>query len=179
MRSSGFAPIEDCNARLVILGTLPGAESLRQRQYYANPRNAFWPIVCELLEIESFDYDVRCRALIHAGVALWDVCESATRPGSSDAMIDQASVRVNDFKGFLSTHSRIRLILFNGKKAEQMFRQRALPAFDSPLAIELRTLPSTSPANARPGHARKLEQWREAFALIQQPARIRKPAHPQ
>ena len=49
VRSGGFPPVVNRESRVLVLGTLPGPESLRQRQYYAQSRNAFWRIMGALV----------------------------------------------------------------------------------------------------------------------------------
>ena len=81
--SSGFAPIADARARILILGSLPGDDSIRQQQYYAHPRNLFWKIMGRLLGFSAAaPYNERIAALKDADIALWDVCASAQRTGS-------------------------------------------------------------------------------------------------
>jgi TDG/mug DNA glycosylase family protein len=154
MNSSSFEPVSTAAARVLVLGTLPGQESLRRSQYYAHPRNAFWKIVERLFAIPAeADYEERVRLLNAAGVALWDVCAAAHRPGSLDSSIAEESP--NDLAKFLNTHPRVRLICFNGQKAAALARKhKSLNA-----GIESRTLPSTSPANAGIPFDEKLRQW--------------------
>ena len=85
-----FPPIVGANARLLILGTLPGEESLRLQQYYGHPRNHFWPLVAAIFdESLSATYAERERLLKRNRWALWDVLESAERVGSLDSRYAQ------------------------------------------------------------------------------------------
>ena len=87
----GFPPVASPASRVLVLGSLPGQESLRRRQYYAHPRNAFWAIIERLFEIPAaVAYARRVQMLRRSGVALWDVCAAAVRPGSLDGAIEPA-----------------------------------------------------------------------------------------
>lgn len=141
---------------------MPGEASLRAGQYYAYPRNAFWPIIEELFGIAAdADYAKRCAELVGHGIAVWDVLKSCTRSGSLDAAIDASSIVPNDFRDFFTRYPTIRAIYFNGTMAEQSYRRYVLPGLPEPFdGIAGMRLPSTSPANASYSFARKLEHWR-------------------
>ncbi|MGR9014375.1 MAG: DNA-deoxyinosine glycosylase [Gammaproteobacteria bacterium] len=158
-----FEPIEDLNAEILILGSMPGQESLTASQYYANRRNAFWKIMAELLGFD-FDcsYETRLQALKTARIALWDVLQSCTRTGSLDAKIDTGSITANDFKSFFQTHKHIRAVFFNGAKAESAYRQHVLPTV-STVNVSYMRLPSTSPAHASLSYQQKLQTWQAAL----------------
>mgnify|MGYP001813067776 CR=1 FL=1 len=162
--SSGFPPVARSDARILILGSLPGERSIREQQYYAHPQNVFWRIMHELFGVEG-DYASRCEGLTDHGIALWDVLRSSVRPGSMDADIRLASATANDFATFFAGHPRIRLVAFNGRKAEQLFGR-----FADPIGIDRGIarvgLPSTSPAYASLPYPGKLKAWRQA--LVQQ-----------
>ena len=159
MLAHGFPPLATPRATRLILGSLPGADSLRAGQYYAHPRNVFWRIMGELFGADpSLSYAARARTLGAAGIAVWDVIASCSRSGSLDAHIDRASVTLNDFASFLAIHRSITHVYFNGAAAEQLFMRLALPTVD-PCALEFRRLPSTSPAHARLNFERKLAAW--------------------
>ena len=114
----GFAPIARADARVLILGSMPGAASLAAGEYYAHPRNAFWSIIEAVWDIpRSLPYTERARSVQARGLAIWDVVARCRRPTSLDADIDRASVVVNDFAGFLGRHPGIRQIAFNGAGA--------------------------------------------------------------
>ena len=161
MHSLGFKPVASTNSRVLILGTLPGPVSLEKRQYYAQSRNAFWPIMGELFgAAPELAYGERLRKLQQHRVALWDVCHSAYREGALDASIDQQSIVANDLAGFLRTHTSIRLICFNGQTAGKLYRQLVLPGLPETLRdIRCATLPSTSPAYAAMRFEQKLARW--------------------
>jgi hypoxanthine-DNA glycosylase len=94
----GFPPVVDDDAGLLILGSFPSVQSLAARQYYGNPRNAFWPITSALFGFDAqAPYETRLAALQSHGVALWDVLHKCRRAGSSDAKIDTKSMVANDF----------------------------------------------------------------------------------
>lgn len=160
--SVGFPPVARPDARILVLGSLPGVRSLEESRYYAHPRNAFWSIMGELCGARG-DYAARCAKLSEHGVALWDVLQSSVRPGSLDADIDPASARPNDFTGFFASHPHIRQIGFNGRKSAELFGRLVAPGLDSvPPTV---TLPSTSPAFAAMPVAEKLERWRTLLEM--------------
>lgn len=165
MKSRGFPPIADRAARVLILGSLPGVESLRRREYYAQPRNAFWAIMGELAGAgPALGYAARGRRLRAHGIALWDVCAAARRPGSLDAAIVSASVVVNDFADFYAAHPRIERICFNGAAAAALYSRQVLPQLTAALReLPSVVLPSTSPAHAALSPARKLRRWAQAL----------------
>ncbi len=159
--SAGFPPIARADAEILILGSLPGRRSIAEGQYYAHPQNAFWRIMAELYGVGE-TYDERCRGMIEAGIAVWDVLRQSVRPGSLDADIRLDSARANDFGTFFERHVAIRRVCFNGLKAEALFRRFVLPAVAN-RALELVTLPSTSPAHASLSFDDKLRKWRRGL----------------
>ena len=164
--SEGFPAIEGTDARLLVLGSLPGQRSLAERQYYAHPRNAFWRIMKDVLGVTG-SYEQRCKQLVAQRVALWDVLASSVRPGSLDADIKLDSARANDFTAFFTRHPELHTIAFNGKRAEQLFtRFVGVDTVSEP--IQLISLPSTSPAYAALPFAAKLAAWRSAITTATQ-----------
>lgn len=157
-RSTGFGPIAAPDARILVLGSLPGRASLRAGEYYAHPRNAFWSIM-ETLYGARGDYQARYQALIGAKIALWDVLQSSERPGSLDADIRSETASPNDFRGFLAGHPRIRLIAFNGRRAQELFDRLVAPNLDGNVPRRV-LLPSTSPAHAAMPRDKKISIWR-------------------
>jgi double-stranded uracil-DNA glycosylase len=161
MLAQGFAPIAGPGARLLILGSLPGQASLDAREYYAQPRNAFWMIMGALFEAgPSRPYRERQARLIERGVAVWDVCAVAAREGSLDAAIEPHSVRANDFVQFYADFPEIRCVAFNGATAATLYKQHVLPTLSpAQRRVATLTLPSTSPTHAALSLKDKLEQW--------------------
>jgi hypoxanthine-DNA glycosylase len=157
-----FPPIVDARSRVLVLGTLPGEESLRRQQYYAHPRNLFWPIIFALFDaIPPADYAERLAFLASHRIAVWDVCEIGERERSADTTIRLE--RPNAIDRLLDAHPRIRAVAFNGTAARRLydrhFRRRA--------GLSYLALPSTSPAHATIGFADKLARWtalRDALA---------------
>ncbi len=158
---TGFPPIVSDNARVLILGTMPGVESLRQQQYYAHPRNAFWPIMATLLGYNlTTDYSQRKQYLLSNDIALWDVLQSCFRLGSLDAAIEQSTIIVNDFSAFFSAHPKLSVVYFNGGGAEKLFQRYVLKELSGQFPeLIYQRLPSTSPAYAALSFSDKLAAW--------------------
>lgn len=161
-----FAAIAAPHSHTLILGTMPGVASLRHRQYYAHPRNAFWPIMAELLAFDpGADYATRTGALTAAGFAVWDVLKACIRPGSLDTAIDATSIVPNDIAAFAADHPALRRIACNGGKSAQLFRRHLQPQLErAGRRIEFIALPSTSPAHAGMPYAEKLRIWHAALS---------------
>ncbi|MDE2387647.1 MAG: DNA-deoxyinosine glycosylase [Betaproteobacteria bacterium] len=157
-----FPPIASDQARILILGSMPGEASLAAKQYYAHPRNAFWPIMTQWLQIDPYaSYEKKVTALQSSPVALWDVLKSCKRVGSLDSMIETGTQTGNDFPSFFSTYRKITHVFFNGGTAEASFKRYVLPG--SGLDLTFARLPSTSPANARLSFDGKCRIWHETL----------------
>lgn len=154
-----FPAIAGAGCHTLILGSMPGVASLARQQYYAHPRNAFWPIMTELLGIDAgSDYAARTAALAAAGFGLWDVLKACVRPGSLDAAIETTSIVPNDIAAFAIAHPALRRICLNGGTAARLFRRHIEPRLEIP-TLEIIALPSTSPAHAGMPYAEKLRCW--------------------
>ena len=159
-----FAPVEDAAATVLILGSVPGKVSLAAAQYYAHPRNAFWPVMGELIGFNpDLPYEERLQILRSSGIALWDVLGSCIRKSSLDAHIEIDSLIPNDFPAFFQQHPNITQIFFNGAKAEQCFVKYVLPKLQT-YSLGYQRLPSTSPANAGIPYEKKLLAWQVVTA---------------
>lgn len=153
MRKSSFPPVCDGSTRVLVLGSLPGEESLRQQQYYANPRNGFWRLMEAVLEedLASRPYEERTATLLRRRLGLWDSIGSAARVGSLDAAI--LDPIPNDLAGFAAGLPELRAVAFNGGKAAQLGEPLLAGA-----PVERVRLPSSSPAHAVT-FERKAEAW--------------------
>jgi hypoxanthine-DNA glycosylase len=165
VKSCGFECVARADARVLILGTLPGKVSLERGEYYAQPRNAFWRIMGELAGASpDLPYQHRLRLLTENGIALWDVCSAGNRSGSLDSAIRLSTVDTNDLSGFLQAHPGVELICFNGKKANEIYarkvRQEPRTLFER---IRYEVLPSTSPAHAAMSYDQKRSRWRSVL----------------
>jgi TDG/mug DNA glycosylase family protein len=153
-----FPPIVDANARVLVLGTLPGEESLRRREYYAHPRNLLWPILFALFEPAApnpftLSYPERLAFVAARRIALWDVCAAGEREASADARIRRE--QPNAIDALLDEHKLIRTVAFNGTTARLLYDRH----FTRRAGLTYLPLPSTSPAHARLGFAEKLARW--------------------
>ena len=162
-RIRSFDPVASSNARILILGSMPGERSLEAAQYYAHPRNAFWKIMQEVADVDSSaPYEQRLESLKERGIALWDVLHSCHREGSLDAAIKSGSVKINDFAAFFREHPKIRIVLLNGGTAERYYERYVLPGLKDAKIKHIR-MPSTSPAHAAVSFELKTKAWRLAL----------------
>lgn len=162
-RIHSFDPIIGPRPRCLVLGSMPGKASLDVGEYYAHPRNLFWPLMAELIGFSiELDYAERCHALMGAGIALWDVLQSCQRVSSLDSDIDPSTITINDIGSLLEQHKQIRLVAFNGALAEkQFYRHMKRAQFADRKLIRL---PSTSPANAAISRQEKLHHWQRILS---------------
>jgi double-stranded uracil-DNA glycosylase len=157
-----FPPIVDANARVLVLGTLPGEESLRRQEYYAHPRNAFWPILFALFDAaRQADYAARLAFARAHWVALWDVCASGERAASADATIRREEP--NAIEALLDGHPLIGAVAFNGSGARRLYDRH----FRRRQNLAYLALPSTSPAHAGLDFAGKLARWTALRDVLQ------------
>lgn len=154
-RQRGLSPIADARTRVLILGSFPGVASLGARQYYAHPRNHFWPLLAEITRepLTGMSYGERLAVLARRRIGLWDIIVACERRGSSDQAIRNAE------RGPISRVQRVApalaVVAFNGNTAAT-----AEPAWRAEGYSTLR-LPSTSPA-----YTRKLEEKLVAWRAI-------------
>jgi hypoxanthine-DNA glycosylase len=159
-RLVGLAPVIAPGTRLVVLGSFPGAASLKVQQYYAHPRNHFWPIVGVLLGIDlvAMPYDARLAVIRERGLGLWDVYAACLREGSLDSAIEAAEH--NDLASLKRLAPGLQAIAHNGGESARSMR------ITGSLGLPVHRLPSTSPANASWSFERKLAAWRQVFVAV-------------
>ena len=169
-----FPAVIAAGTRILILGSMPGIASLDAQQYYAHPRNQFWRLLGDIgvtaIDVAGIDprgaglsYRQRLQALLGHGLGLWDVLHSCVRDGSLDAAIEQRSALPNDLLPLLRGHPVMRLCC-NGATAYAALQRHFGKVLASEFPhIDIRRLPSTSPANATWSYARKLGAWADAL----------------
>ncbi len=159
-RKASFPPVARGDARLLVLGSLPGERSLADGRYYAHPQNQFWRLMSPVVgrDLSALGYDDRLAALVEARVALWDVIASARRTGSTDATIREAEA--NDLAALVATLPALRAVAFNGGTAAEIGRSRV-----DATGLDLVLLPSSSPLHTI-GVAAKLPAWSALAAFL-------------
>ncbi len=150
-----FEPVIDGQSKIIILGTIPGVQSLEKQQYYANVRNQFWEIIFALFgEIPCTGYTDKKLFLLHNNIALWDVIDNCHRIGSLDS--DIKNEKANDLNTLFENYPNIKAVVFNGQKAFKIFKKEiGLKVVDKRFI----TLPSTSPAYTI-SLDKKIESWK-------------------
>jgi hypoxanthine-DNA glycosylase len=153
---TSFPPLIDNHSRILLLGTMPGAESLRKLEYYGHTHNQFWKIMFSLFGIvmpSCVSYSEKKKLLLDHRVALWDVLANCEREGSLDSSIKNE--KANDFATLFARYPHIKQVFFTSKKAEEYYGKYVGKQPD----ITYYTLPSPSPANARKTLAEKIAGW--------------------
>jgi len=158
---TGFVPVLPSAPKVLVLGSMPGGASLVAQQYYAHPRNAFWPIMQTLFQIDlRLPYDERIEKLKTERIALWDVVHQCRRNGSLDTSIEPDSVVVNDIAGLLRQNIGIVAVFCNGGGARQLLQRYFLRSTsENDIRVPVYKMPSTSPANARMSVQQKCLRW--------------------
>lgn len=154
----GLPPVIDHRTRLLVLGSFPSVASLQAGQYYAHPRNHFWPLLSALWDVDlrALAYPRRLQEVLRRGLGIWDVYAHCRREGSLDSAIRDAEF--NDLVALKRQAPGLQGVVHNGGESARAMR------FTKTLGINVWRLPSTSPANASWSFERKLAAWREAFA---------------
>ena len=153
-----FAPVFNTESKILILGSFPSAKSRENNFYYGHPQNRFWKVLGQIFEVGApQSIEEKKLFLLEHHIAIWDVIESCTIIGSSDASIKD--VVVNDFSKVLKK-SEIKMIYVNGGKAYELYNKYARKQ----TGIEAIKLPSTSPANA----AWNLEKLCKAWGIVKE-----------
>jgi TDG/mug DNA glycosylase family protein len=156
-----FKPLIARDARVLILGSMPGPEALRKQQYYGFKGNHFWKLLPDLFEETPPEtYEQKLALVKRHKIALWDVIGTCVRPGALDGSI--RNLLPNDIPGLLKKHPNIRAVFINGQFAYKTF----LKHFDGEVAVPVHVLPSTSPANAAMPIAEKARRWREILKFL-------------
>ncbi|WP_332646539.1 DNA-deoxyinosine glycosylase [Lysinibacillus sp. 54212] len=154
-------PVVDEHTRVLIVGSMPGVQSLEKQQYYGNPRNHFWGIIAELLQKEiPTNYSARLRLLRDHGIGLWDVIRECEREGSLDSNIRNEIP--NDFQALFNRYPQIGAVLFNGTKAHDVFKKKL--GFEILGARAYFKMPSTSPVPGK--NIKTFEQKVEAWNIL-------------
>ncbi|RED16427.1 DNA-deoxyinosine glycosylase [Parasphingopyxis lamellibrachiae] len=165
-RKSSFPPVVDPHTRILILGSLPGEESLRQAQYYAHPQNSFWDLVGGAIDtdLRGLAYRDRLEALLGRHIGLWDVIAEARRTGSLDSAIRDA--RGNDLCQLANSLPSLQAIVFNGRKSANIGREQLGELGGRYRLVDL---PSSSPAYAAMPFGEKLSHWAVIGSMIDKP----------
>lgn len=172
LRLTGLPPVVSRHTVVLVLGSFPGAASLKLQQYYGHPQNQFWRILSAVwprhpLPQEPGVYAARCEWLLARRLGVWDVYGSCLREGSLDSAIRDA--QVNDFGGLLEACPALAAVAHNGGESWRHHadvRDSLATSARGPAAGQIGSvrLPSTSPANAAVSFARKFDAWKECLA---------------
>jgi hypoxanthine-DNA glycosylase len=157
---TSFDPISNADTAILILGTMPGDQSLKLGEYYGHPRNRFWKVISTITNNDlPLSYEAKKALLMKSKIGIWDVAHRATRKGSLDTAIE--AEEPNDLEAFIERHKNLKVIGFNGAKSEVLFDKY----FGRKKGIQYISLPSTSPANTGIDFDKICEQWRQLLIM--------------
>lgn len=154
----GLAPVISTQTKLVILGSFPGQQSLSTQQYYAHPRNQFWPLLSAIFnhDLYALTYKERLQAVLDYGLGIWDVYATCQRVGSLDSAIKNGIV--NRLEQLRQHAPSLQAVAHNGGLSWR--NASCIKELD----VAVYRLPSSSPAHARMSFAEKLQIWRAVLA---------------
>lgn len=153
---TSFEPISNAETNVLILGTMPGDKSLELGEYYGHSINRFWKIISSITNNDlPLTYNDKKNLLLKSKIGIWDVAHKATREGSLDSSMEDEEP--NDIVSFIGKHKNLKVIAFNGTKAERLFDKY----FERKNEIRYISLPSTSPANTGIGFDDICKKWRQ------------------
>lgn len=151
----------NAESRILLLGTMPGEESLRKQQYYGHRQNQFWKIIYSLFGKElTDDYEERKAFVLRHNIAIWDVLQSCEGSGSLDSNIKNQ--QPNDFSSFFRQYPLISHVCFTSKKAADFYK-RYVWSDENRVFV---TLPSPSPANAQMRFDEKVDKWKILLDIL-------------
>ena len=159
MICKSFDPVFAPQARVLIVGSMPSVKSLADAQYYAHPRNAFWPVMFDVFGVEpTADYEKKKALIRDNGLALWDVAGVCEREGSLDS--NMRDITYNDFGMLYEKCPQIHTVLCNGGTAHALFMKSGYAG-----NRRVVRMPSTSPAYTM-AYAEKLRIWKETLHTV-------------
>lgn len=159
MICKSFEPVYTPEARVMIVGSMPSVKSLADAQYYAHPRNAFWPILFDVFgAAPTDDYEAKKALIRENGLALWDVARSCEREGSLDSAM--RDIAANDFAALYARCPHIHTVLCNGGTAHTLFVKSGFAG-----TRRVIRMPSTSPAYTMP-YRNKLDVWKKTLIQV-------------
>ena len=126
VRLRGLPPVDTPGARVLVLGSFPSQQSLERGEYYAHPRNHFWPMLASIAVVAlPGSWPEKAALLERLGISLWDLVASCERPGSLDA--DISGEILNPIAEFVAGRPSIERIALNGGAASTFFAKRFAP----------------------------------------------------
>lgn len=161
MKTNCLKPIINSESKVIILGSMPGVESIKNQKYYSHSKNQFWKLIYSLFNKEADrSYEEKCSFLLNNRIAIWDVLKLCYREGSLDCDIKDEVP--NDFSYLLNKYENIKYIFFNGKKAEYIFNKHI--KLETVKNIKLIKLSSSSPTPGR--YVKSFDDKKEEWKII-------------